>query len=97
MRIIKIAAEANGAHRNQSGGTVKVPEGWAVIPNEILLPPSFPFVDIEVEGQTVISMTEGEKPETDSTTVMETERDAQDSYMIDTEYRMTLLELGLYE
>lgn len=62
MRIIKIAAEANGAHRNQSGGTVKVPEGWAVIPNEMLLPPSFPFVDIEVEGQTIISMVASEIP-----------------------------------
>lgn len=101
MRIIRIAAEANGAHRNQSGGTVKAPEGWAVIPDEMLLPPSFPFVDIEVEEQTgtatVISMTAGEKPEADGTTILESEREAQDAYMVDTEYRLTLLELGLYE
>lgn len=53
MQIIEIQARLNGAHRNQSGeGTLSIPEGWAVIPEDMELPESFPFVDIETERYT---------------------------------------------
>lgn len=64
MRIIEIEQLENGAHRNQQGEFRKVPQGWAVIPGNIIIPSSFPFVDITVEGQTVMTMTEREVPET---------------------------------
>lgn len=62
MRIIEIAALDNGAHRNQTGTFSAVPDGWAVIPENIVMPDTFPFVDIEVDGQTVTSMTAGTVP-----------------------------------
>lgn len=49
MRIIEIKALSNGAHRNQDGGLDVIPSGWAVIPDDMELPDTFPFVDIEVE------------------------------------------------
>lgn len=64
MRIIEIEQLENGAHRNQQGEFRKVPQGWAVIPGNIIIPSSFPFVDITVDGQTVMTMTEREVPET---------------------------------
>ena len=59
MRIIEIAALSNGAHRNQTGTFSTVPDGWAVIPESIVIPDTFPFVSIEADGQTVTSMTAG--------------------------------------
>ena len=63
MRIIEITALASGAHRNQNGNLTVVPEGWAVIPEEMELPDSFPFVNLVTEGQTVVGMTAGVVPE----------------------------------
>lgn len=64
MRIIEIEALENGAHRNQSTSRdIAVPEGWAVIPDDMELPATFPFVDIAVEDGVVTSMTAGVMPE----------------------------------
>ena len=63
MKIIEIQPLANGAHRNQEGGLRTVPEGWAMIPDNMEIPETFPFVDIQVEGQTVTAMTAGVVPE----------------------------------
>lgn len=63
MRIIEIAANDIGAHRNQEGAFATIPEGWAVIPSTMEVPPTFPFVDIEVEDNIVVSMTAGIMPE----------------------------------
>ena len=63
MRIIEITALDNGAHRNQEGTFRTAPAGWAIIPDIIEIPETFPFVDIEVDGQTVTSMTAGIVPE----------------------------------
>lgn len=63
MKIIEIKAQSNGAHRNQTlGFEIPVPDGWAVIPDDILIPATFPFVNIAIEDNTVVSMTEGEVP-----------------------------------
>ena len=52
MKIIKIEANLNGAHRNQtSSGTIPVPSGWAIIP-EGMETPNFPFGSITVDNQT---------------------------------------------
>ena len=65
MKIIKIDAYNNGAHANQTKMTdfSSIPLGWAVIPDDITIPDTFPFVDIEVENGTVIKMTSGVVPE----------------------------------
>ena len=63
MIIIEIQPQSNGAHRNQTvSGAVAVPDGWAVIPADMAIPRTFPFVDLVVEGDTVVTMTAGVVP-----------------------------------
>ena len=62
MKYIEIQALPNGAHRNQFGGLIEE-EGWAIIPEDMEIPNTFPFVNIEVEDGIVTSMTEGIVPE----------------------------------
>ena len=64
MQMLEITAHENGAHRNQTGRFIRVPTGWAIVPENMELPDSFPFVDIEVEGQAVTQMTAREVPPT---------------------------------
>lgn len=47
MKIIEIAPLSNGAHRNQTGNLSVVPEGWAVIPSDMVCE-NFPFGEVEV-------------------------------------------------
>lgn len=63
MQIIEITALPNGAHRNQTGDFRTIPEGWAVVPEEMEIPETFPFVNIEAEDGVVTSMTAGTVPE----------------------------------
>lgn len=63
MRIIEISAQDNGAHRNQTGTFAVVPDGWAVIPDGMSIPGTFPFVNITVKDGVVTSMTAGTVPE----------------------------------
>jgi len=63
MRYIEIEALPNGAHRNQETESVLSLEGWAVIPEELEIPESFPFVDISAESGMVTSMSAREVPE----------------------------------
>lgn len=74
MKIIEINALTNGAHRNQSGANV-LPEGWAIIPDDIIIPESFPFVDIEVDGNVVTSMTAREVPKPDISIIKQSKLD----------------------
>lgn len=62
MKIIEIQPLENGAHRNQMGGNI-CPEGWAIIPESIEIPDTFPFVSIEVEDGIVTNMISGQMPE----------------------------------
>jgi hypothetical protein len=48
MRIIEIEMLENGGHRNQNSNYTFVPEGWAVIPEDMETP-NFPFGNITVE------------------------------------------------
>lgn len=63
MHIIEIAALPNGAHRNQDGFIGDVPVGWAVIPDSIKIPSTFPFVNITASNGMVTSMTAGTVPD----------------------------------
>ena len=77
MRIVEIAALENGAHRNQTGAFSEIPEGWAVIPEDMAL-----------------HMSAGAVPDA-PVTVERTIQDEMDSILVDHEYRLTLLELGV--
>lgn len=63
MKIIEIKPLSNGAHRNQTGNFLSILTGWAVIPEDVPIPETFPFVDLVVEGNTVVTMTAGVVPE----------------------------------
>ena len=66
MWMIKIAAEDNGAHRNQTAVSV-IPEGWAVLPKDRREYENFPYgepVVEELDGVlTVTDWTPGPRPE----------------------------------
>lgn len=62
MIIIEINSLSNKAHRNQIGNFPQIPEGWALIPEDMIIPDTFPFVDIEVEEVTYYN--ESEEPYT---------------------------------
>lgn len=64
MTIIEIQPQSNGAHRNQTvSGAVAVPDGWAIIPSGMTIPGTFPFVDLAVDGNQVVSIEPGVVPE----------------------------------
>lgn len=94
MRIVEIAALENGAHRNQTGAFSEIPEGWAVIPEDMALPDTFPFVFLEAENGIVTHMSASTVPDA-PVTVERTIQDEMDSILVDHEYRLTLLELGV--
>lgn len=66
MRIIEIATLPNGAHRNQTGDNLPIPEGYAVIPDDMETP-NFPFGEVtvkEIDGvMTVTKWVAGTMPE----------------------------------
>lgn len=99
MKIIEIKALENGAHRNQElfgMNYPKLPEGWAVIPEDMELPETYPFVHIEAEGGVVTALTAGELPEPTTETVSEpTEQERLEAQVIYTAMMTdTLLEEG---
>ena len=77
MTIVQIAPQSNGAHANQTtiNPLPTIPEGWAVVPEGMETPSTFPFVDIEVDGQVVTAMTPGVVPEPDPEPKQERGRD----------------------
>lgn len=66
MKIVEIKALDNGAHRNQMGDFTTIPEGWAVIPDDMETP-NFPFGEVtakEIDGtMTVTKWVAGVIPE----------------------------------
>lgn len=101
MKIIEVAALSNGAHRNQTPSQLsKIPEGWAIIPDDMVTE-NFPFGDIIVEEingtPTVTAWVPGVLPEPAPVADEPSPQDDTDAMLIDHEYRLTLLELGLTE
>lgn len=54
MKIIEMKALDNGAHRNQTWNShdYDIPKGYAQIPDDMSIPDTFPFVNIEVGEET---------------------------------------------
>jgi len=63
MRIIDLTPLENGAHQNQfTTAEIEVPAGWAIIPDEMEIPDTFPFVDVEASQGVVTKLTPGTVP-----------------------------------
>lgn len=70
MKIIELSALPNGAHRNMdSSAWLAPPEGWAMIPDNMGLPETYPFVNVEAKEMdgvmTVTALTPGTMPQPD--------------------------------
>ena len=67
MRLIELTSLENGGRRNLSAPLQHVPKGWAVIPEDMAVPDTFPFVELtaqEIDGvMTVTEMLPGLIPE----------------------------------
>lgn len=64
MTIIELASLRNGAHHNQTvSGEITVPNGYAVIPEDMKIPETFPFVNVEAQDGIVTALTPGTVPE----------------------------------
>lgn len=48
MKIIEIKALKNGAHRNQTWNDKTIPEGFALVPDDMEMP-NFPFGEVNTE------------------------------------------------
>lgn len=81
MTIIKIEPYDNGAHDNNTifgadPTTFPIPDGYAVVPDDMPIPDTFPFVDITVDNSTppvVTSMTAGIVPPSEPEPALEPE------------------------
>ena len=66
MTIIEVAPLSNGAHLNQTGAHFEtIPEGWAVIPEELLpvWEAAAPFVSVIAESGVVTELMPGRRQE----------------------------------
>ena len=81
MRIVEILALENGAHRNQTViGEITPPDGWAVIPDDMVCE-NFPFGEVaaeEIDGvMTVTSWTPGIIPGQTDAEILNTTKTAK--------------------
>ena len=95
MKLIEVVALSNGAHRNQMCNfEMPVPDGWAVIPEDMTIPDTFPYVNITVDGTTVTSMMAGVVPEPEPEPEPEpTAEDITLDLMAEHEERLCMLEI----
>ena len=52
-----LPVDAHGKHNTITGNNLMIYPGYALIPNGMALPASFPYVDIEVRDKVVTKMT----------------------------------------
>lgn len=52
-----LPVDDHGKHNTITGNNLMIYPGYALIPNGMVLPTSFPYVDIEVRNKVVIKMT----------------------------------------
>lgn len=67
MKIVEIASLPNGAHRSQTGNFNRVPKGYVEIPDGMDLPQSFPFAELKIEDDRLVSMKPMAVPALDET------------------------------
>ena len=89
MTIIKIEPYENGAHDNNTiygadSATFPVPEGYAIVPDDMPIPETCPFVDITV--------TKSKPPRVKTMTAGTVPQPEPEPYIPTTEDRLTALE-----
>lgn len=97
MNIIKIASNEDGAHENLIGTFSSILPGYAVIPDSVAIPATFPFVDITVSEETppvVLTMEAGTVPEPQPVTPAISAEDALLDMAADHEEQLCMLELN---
>lgn len=64
MLIVEMTAQANGAHRNQRGEFVDIPEGWASVPAELEAEARgyLPFIRLDVVDGKITGVGQGPVP-----------------------------------
>lgn len=67
--IIEIKEHSNGVHNVIRGIFTSIPEGYAIIPKDMAIPDTFPFVNIEVTKETRYNEIKHYNEETDEETV----------------------------
>lgn len=96
MKIIELSPLKNGAHRNmESSGITKAPAGWAVIPDELEIPNTFPFVDVDASDGVVTKLTAGVMPEPESKPEPEPETGDTEARLKNLESEMSLLQAAI--
>lgn len=58
-----LSVDDHGKHNTITGNNLMIYTGYALIPNGMALPTSFPYVDIEVQNKVVTKMTPLPVPE----------------------------------
>lgn len=99
--MIKILPFENGAHDNQTYFG-RLPDGWAIIPDNLIPLKNFPFGEVEAEEingvMTLTKWTAGTIPEPPEPQPPEpTEQDDVNAMLVDHELRIMDLELGITE
>ncbi len=99
MLIVERNPLDNGAHRNQTGNFRDIPEGWVSIPTELEQEAIryLPFIHLTIhENGVVTAVSQGPipPPEPEPVPAYTEQEDAAD-LLVDHEYRLTLLELGV--
>lgn len=95
--IIEIIALENGAHRNQMGKLNHVPEGWIAVPSKLEEKAKgfLPFINLKIENGILIDVMQGIIPEPIPEQEQFSPQADTDGMLVDHEYRLTLMELGL--
>lgn len=98
MKAIQIEADSRGAHAYQeSDDYFPLLDGWALIPDDMDIPDTFPFVGITVEEikgvMVAVSMTAGVVPPPEPITPEPTIEDDLLETALDHEVRLLELEL----
>jgi hypothetical protein len=67
MIIIETTALENGAHRNQTGDALTVPDGWIAVPEELEAEAMgyLPYIDMTVSDGAITAVAQGAIPEPD--------------------------------
>ncbi len=107
MHIICLTPLEEGVYNDIASENITTPpDGWAYIPEDFPLPSTFPRLgsikaeEKEIDGRTIMTvteMTEGTLPEPVPEDTTPTEADDTAAMLIDHEYRLALLELGISE
>lgn len=96
--IIKLEPYENGAHANQSNTPKVIPDGWVAVPRHLEAEAMsyLPFIELTVEDGVLTAVAQGTIPEPEPEPEPEpTAQDDTDAMLVDHEYRLTLLELGV--